>query len=109
MLCFSDTEAPQRFTLKIPLIRTSQHTAKPAPTTTTAPAAPAPVTAIVPHVTTTFITPGENPYSLTDTEIDEMLKILEGGSGLTNQAPVTDVFDQDLQEVLSMDIGDFVV
>ena len=100
MLCFSDTEAPPRFTLKIPLVRTSLPTAEPTPTTTTAPVAPAPVTAIVPHITTTFITPGDNPYSLTDTEINEMLKILEGGSVLTDRTPASDVFDQDLQEVL---------
>ena len=110
MLCFSDTEAPQRFTLNIPLIRTSLPTAKPAPSTASTPVAPAAtVTPIAPHVTTTFITPGDNPYSLTDAEIDEMLKILEGGSVLTNRTPVSDVFDQDLQEALNMDIGDFVV
>ncbi len=88
MLCFSDTEAPPRFTLKIPLIGASLPTAKPAPTLTTTPVTPAAAaTTITPHVTTTFITPGDNPYSLTDTEIDEMLRILEGGSVLTDRTP----------------------
>ena len=109
MLCFSDTEAPPKFTLKIPLVCASPPTAEPTPTTT-APVAPAPTTtAIVPYATTTFITPCNNPHSLTDAEIDEMLKVLERGSVLPNQTSASNVFDQDLLEVLDMDIGSFIV
>ena len=53
--------------------------------------------------------PDENPFNLTDTEIDEMLKVLEGGGVLPNQTPVDVVYDQDLEGVLKMDIADFNV
>ena len=62
-----------------------------------------------PYTATKFITPGENPFNITDGEIDEMLRILEGGSVLPNQTPVNAVHDEDLEKLLSMDVGDFIV
>jgi hypothetical protein len=50
----------------------------------------------------------DNPFSLTDEEIDEMLKVLEQGS-VPNQTSVGDTLDQDLLEVLNMDVDSFIV
>ncbi len=66
-------------------------------------------TITAPYTTTTFITPGENPFNITDAEIDEIIKVLEGGSVLPNQTPVNIDYDEDLEKVLSMDVGDFIV
>ena len=69
---------------------------------------PLTATATAPY-TTTFITPNENPFSLTDGEIDEMLRVLEEGSVPANRSPVDIVYDEDLGKVLNMDIKDFTV
>ena len=104
---FSDTEAPPRFTLRIPLIRT---TTEPTPTTTTPAIMPSATAApITPTpTTTTAMELADNPFSLTDEEIDEMLEVLEQGS-VPNQTSVGDTLDQDLLEVLNMDVDSFIV
>ncbi len=135
MLCFLDTEVSLGFSLEIPLIGASESPApaattvtlsespkSPAPAATTVtlsenPKPPAPAAAVIapsenpipPATVTTTVIHNENPFNLTDTEIDEMLRILEGGGVLPNRAPVDVVYDQDLQEVLNMDVEHFVV
>ena len=104
---FSDTEAPPPwFTLRIPLFQNHQHQANTGQQTTATPPTP----------TTTAITPtasgGEvqtdNPFSLTDEEIDGMLEVLQQGS-VPPQATVDSILDEDLREVLEMDVDSFLV
>ncbi len=69
-----------------------------------------------PTPTTTAITPtasgGElqtdNPFSLTDEEIDEMLEVLQQGS-VPQRATVDSTLDEDLREVLEMDVDSFLM
>ena len=127
MLCFLDTVRTPGIALRVSLTDILQQPTSVAPLTPIlpdqnqmdlvdaivdeAPLCENPPTAAItaPYTTTTFITPGENPFNITDGEIDEMLKILEGGSVLPNQTPVNAVYDEDLEKVLSMDVGDFIV
>ena len=127
VLCFLDTERSPGFVLRVPLVDIFQQPTGVAPhALTEAPILPdpnplnladvkideAPLSGNPPTTTTaapTFIAPAENPLNLTDADIDGMLKILEGGGALPNRSPVDIVYDQDLERVLNMDIGDFSV
>ncbi len=50
----------------------------------------------------------DNPFSLTDEEIDGMLEVLQQGS-VPPQATVDSILDEDLREVLEMDVDSFLV
>ena len=127
MLCFLDTVQTPGIALRVSLTDILQQPTSVAPLTSIlqdqnqmdltdaiveeAPLCENPPTSTftAPYTTTTFITPGENPFNITDAEIDEMLKVLEGGSVFPNQTPVNVDYDEDLEKVLSMDVGDFIV
>ena len=125
MLCFLDTVQTPGIALRVSLTDILQQPTSVAPLTsvlqdqnqidlTDAIVEEAPLCENPPTLTftapyTTFIAPDENPFNITDAEIDEMLKVLEGGSVFPNQTSVNVDHDEDLERVLSMDVGDFIV
>ena len=93
---FSDSKAPPRFTLRIPLFQNHQHQANTGQQTT----------AITPTASGGELQT-DNPFSLTDEEIDGMLEVLQQGS-VPPQATVDSILDEDLREVLEMDVDSFL-
>ncbi len=108
MLCFLDTVTPStQFTLKIPLI------VPPTPTVatelSTAESAPTTMQVTIPTAVTMELET-ENPFTLTDKEIDEMIEILDQGSvGVLSQTSALSTLDEDLKDVLNMDVDGFIV
>jgi hypothetical protein len=115
-LCFLDTATPPlstRFTLKVPLFVLSSAPTTPTPTVMptsvklqTESSAPTPPTPTVMPTSVKLQT--DDPFNITDKEIDEMLKVIEQGSAL-GQTSVLDTLDEDLKNVLNMDVNDFIV
>ena len=108
MLCFLDTITPStQFTLKIPLI--VPPTATVATELSTTESAPTTTQVTIPTAVTTKLET-ENPFTLTDKEIDEMIEILDQGSiGVLSQTSALSTLDEDLKDVLNMDVDSFIV
>ena len=121
----SDTAMPPpstQFTLRVPLFAPTTNHANVTPVgvcttviaeSETKPETPVSVrTAVIAESGMESTTPETTgPFNITDTEIDEMLRVLERGNigGVLSQPSVEDIWDQDLKDVLSMDVGNFIV
>jgi hypothetical protein len=112
---FSDTEAPPRFTLRIPLLTSPQYRANSGEQSTTTSSDGG---VLLPNEQSTPTTLGgeellsqsttDNPFGLTDSKIDGMLEVLQQGT-VPQQRTVDDILDEDLREVLCMDVDSFMV
>ncbi len=131
MLCFSDTEAPPVFSLKIPLFTSSTPQMKSGQPSTPQMKSGQPNTSQTKSEQSNPMPKGPtaywdgnrpstdcattidttNPFALTAEDIDEMLGALLQATPSTAPTPavVSPDIDDDLKEVLGMDIGDFLV
>ena len=131
MLCFSDTEAPPVFSLKIPLLpsNTPQMKSRQPSTpqmksgqpstfqTKSEQSNPMPMGPTAywdgnsPPTDCATTTDTTNPFALTTEDIDEMLGALLQATPSTAPTPtvVSPDIDDDLKEVLGMDIGDILM